>query len=145
MSPDKHLFSGTVTGTALLAATGDKELAAGCFFGTFICDIDHLLEYAKFCIDSKRKPTYHEFISGSYFAEKKKICLIFHGWEYLVLLILISKLSKNHCATGLTLGYAIHLVLDTLGNDCTAKGYSIIYRKKLKWDIRKICVKERSQ
>ena len=78
---------------------------------------------------------------GEYFAEKKKICLIFHGWEYLLLLILIAKAGKNHGVIGFTLGYAIHLILDTLGNDCTIKGYSIIYRKKVDWDIKKICVR----
>ena len=145
MSPDKHLFSGAVTGTALLAATDDKRMAAGCFLGNFLCDIDHLIEYAKFCAVKKRMPSFGEFMSGNYFAEKKKIVLIFHGWEYLILLVLLSRISRKRGLIGFTLGYAIHLILDTLGNDCTVKGYSIIYRKSVGWDIKKICVKEQSQ
>lgn len=141
MSPDKHLFSGAVTGTVLLLTTSDEQLSIGALLGNVVCDTDHIIEYTKFCIDNKRRPSFHEFMSGEYFAEKKKICLIFHGWEYLLLLILIAKAGKNHGVMGFTLGYAIHLILDTLGNDCTAKGYSIIYRKKAEWDIDRICIK----
>lgn len=52
----------------------------------------------------------------------------FHAYEYLALLIIAAIYSSNPVIVGAALGYALHLILDTIGNDCTFAGYCISYR-----------------
>lgn len=101
-----------------------------------MCDIDHAIEYGVYCVRAKVKTTFKEFSSGEYFEKKDTICVIFHAYEYLAALI-----TRNLVITGIAMGYALHLLLDTIGNDCTFIGYCIMYRIKVRFKLEKICVK----
>ena len=143
MSPDKHIVSGMILGAGAYAITKNITFSGAACMSAFMCDIDHMLEYGVYCARYKVKPDIKEFFSGNYFAIKNKICIIFHAYEYLAALIIAALIIKNPVLSGIALGYALHLVLDTLGNDCTFIGYCITYRIIVKFQLDKICVKNR--
>lgn len=143
MSPDKHIISGIILGTGTYLITKNITLAGASCLSAFMCDIDHVIEYGAYCIRYKVRPTIKEFFSGEYFEKKGRICIIFHAYEYLALLIISAIYSWNSVLVGTALGYALHLILDTIGNDCTFAGYCISYRINVGFKLDKICVKNR--
>lgn len=143
MSPDKHIISGIILGTGAYLITKDITLAGASCLSAFICDMDHVIEYGAYCIIHKVRPTIREFFSGEYFEKKGKICIIFHAYEYLALLIIAAIYSSDPVIVGAALGYALHLILDTIGNDCTFAGYCISYRISVGFKLDNICVKNR--
>ena len=143
MTPDKHIVSGIILGAGAYVITKNLPLSGAACLSAFMCDIDHALEYGAYCARNKVRPSLKEFFSGNYFAIKNKICIIFHAYEYLAALIIAALIIKNPVLSGIALGYALHLVLDTLGNDCTFIGYCITYRIIVKFQLDKICVKNR--
>ena len=143
MSPDKHIISGIILGAGTYVVTRDIVLSGTSCLAAFICDVDHMIEYGAYCIQYKVKPSIKEFFSGEYFEKKNKICIIFHAYEYLLALIIAAICTKNHVVIGMALGYALHMFLDTIGNDCTFTGYCISYRIKVHFQLDKICVKNR--
>ena len=145
MTPDKHIVSGIILGAGAYAITGNMTLSAASFLSAFMCDIDHAIEYGMYCARTKVKPTLKEFSSGEYFAKKDTICVIFHAYEYLAALIIAAIITRHPAAVGIAMGYALHLVLDTIGNDCTFIGYCITYRIKVKFSLSKVCVKNKAR
>lgn len=141
MSPDKHVISGIVLGTGSYMLTKDITLAGASALSAFMCDIDHLLEYSVYCMRYKVKPSTKEFFSGIYFEKKARIVIPFHGYEYLLILLVLAFISKSSVIIGIALGYALHMILDTIGNDCTFLGYCILYRLTVHFQLDKICVK----
>ncbi len=141
MSPDKHIISGMILGTGAYIVTKDITLAGASALSAFMCDVDHLLEYGAYCLQYKVKPSIKEFFSGSYFETKDKIVIAFHGYEYLLIMLIIAVITRRSIAIGIVLGYTLHMILDTIGNDCTFLGYCILYRIKVHFELNKICVK----
>lgn len=148
MGPMMHIASGAATGCAIWAATGDINAAIWCGLGNVASDTDHLLEYGAYCLKRRQCPRLSEFMSGTYFAAKGTLMVLFHGHEYLLALALICFCLKLHGAPGaanciaFTIGYGTHMLLDLLGNDCGLKGYSILYRVAMKFDERRICARK---
>lgn len=148
MRPIVHIVSGAVMGGVIWAATGNADAALCCGLGNVISDTDHLLEYGIYCMKRKTSPELQEFMSGEYFSAKGTLMVIFHGYEHLLLLTLISiflncqNRPSAWCLAAFTLGYGIHMLLDLIGNDCGIKGYSILYRIAVRFDERRICGKK---
>lgn len=145
MTPDKHILSGIILGAGAYAITKNVALAGTSCLSAFMCDIDHALEYGLYCARTKVKPTLKEFSSGEYFEKKDTICVIFHAYEYLAVLIIAALITRNSVIIGITMGYALHLLLDTIGNDCTFIGYCITYRIMVRFKLDKICVKNKEK
>lgn len=149
MKPTVHLISGIVMGSAVLAFTGKPDAAILCTAGNVISDTDHLLEYAAYCIKYQTKPCLREFMSGEYFAVKGTLDVVFHAHEYAAILAVVSALAwkKNvgtaRNITAFAAGYGMHMLLDLIGNDCTWKGYSILYRRSVRFDEGVICGKKK--
>lgn len=141
MSPVKHIISGIILGTGSYIVTKNITLAGASALSAFMCDVDHFLEYGLYCLKYKVKPTVKEFFSGNYFETKDKIVIAFHGYEYLLIMLIIAAITRSSIAIGIVLGYTLHMVLDTIGNDCTFLGYCISYRIKVHFELNRICVK----
>lgn|GEM_PF-1956743 len=145
MSPDRHLFSGIVLGTLIYSVTGNRKSAAVAAVSAVACDSDHVLEYACFCYKNHIRPSQHEFFSGEYFAKKSTIWVVFHGYEYLVLMLFILAMQfkkdrqKAKTVSAIILGYGLHLMLDLAGNDFSICGYSLIYRIMQHGNEKKLC------
>ncbi len=145
MGPEKHLASGIALGASCYAINGKAGPALTAMASAVLCDLDHLLEYGWHCVKYRKKTRLEEFLSGNYFEEKGKICVIFHAYEYLIGLAILFAVavkqkrdSRYYIGAGMV-GYGLHLLLDTVGNDCTARGYFIVYRWKRSWKLWEIC------
>lgn len=149
MSPKVHVPCGIISGTISYFITHSPIFSISCALSNFIFDIDHVLEYLIYCIKNKQNINIKEFFSGSYFEKKNKIVLIFHGHEYVLLLLFFSLISfqfdKNLFLffSGILTGYSEHMILDLIGNNCTFKGYSILYRQFVHFKLELICNKKR--
>lgn len=137
--------------SAVLALTGKTDAAVLCGLGNVVSDTDHLLEYAAYCMKYRDKPGLQEFMSGRYFAEKGTLGIVFHAHEYIAALTVADCLlwRKNRRFAGnlaaFTAGYGMHMLLDLIGNDCTWKGYSILYRASVRFEEKIICSKQKKQ
>lgn len=149
MSPKVHIPCGIVSGILTYLVSKSLSCSIACGISNFIFDLDHCLEYSLFCIHMKEKPTLNHFFSGEYFVKKGTLGVIFHGYEYIIifsLIILFSYLAGSSTSwiwLGILIGYSEHLILDLIGNDCSIKGYSLIYRILVHFDINKICTKKK--
>lgn len=149
MSPKFHISCGIVSSLTIYIITKSFPCSFACFLANFLFDIDHCLEYTVFCIKNKEKPTLKRFFSGAYFAEKNTLCVIFHGYEYFLIFMVITFLSffagfsATWIWTGILIGYSEHIIFDLIGNDCSIIGYSLIYRAFVHFDINKICTRNK--
>lgn len=145
MSPQKHLASALVLGGVIFTCTKDPAAAAAGGIAAVASDTDHVLEYIYDCVKRSRMPSFREFMSGSYFSEKGTIYIIFHGWEYALLLLAAAMLCYNRKYAAFPtlgsafLGYVMHLIFDTVVNDCTFRGYWLCYRIKVRFVLDRIC------
>ena len=96
------------------------------FVTTYLIDLDHWIDDF----------AYHGlnlnidlFFKGEYFARTNRAFVLFHVWEWLLMLILLAYQSKKwkSIKVGLILGIAPHLILDSI-NVGNILFYSIVYR-----------------
>lgn len=98
--------------------------------GGFLIDLDHVLEY--FFVFGLNFNIFN-FLEGRQFLQSDKIIIIFHAWEWLLILgslicLFWKKKSFKIFLFALTLGMFVHLCSDVLINQYPPKFYSIIYR-----------------
>lgn len=132
MSPQRHLLCGTILSIGIMFKSHEPVTAVACLIGSVGSDVDHLIEYSKYCSDYSVKPTFAEFVSGKYFDKKGTVCVLLHGWEHLLLGLIFLMLGKENTAhqvlKGLLIGYASHLTLDQIGNNVSKYAYFWPYR-----------------
>jgi hypothetical protein len=93
--------------------------------GIFV-DLDHVVD---FVFRHGIRFNVRQFFRASYQRQYKYAVLIFHGWEWLGVLVLVSFLSNaNPWIVGLLVGYTHHLILDQVGNRPETWGYSFVWR-----------------
>jgi hypothetical protein len=107
--------------------------------GGVAVDVDHLVDYfLAFGIHFNL----NYFIWGYSFLKSDKIYLLFHAWEYVVILLVLVLLFKNKAIKtvffGLALGLFFHLSADVVIDKLPMRSYSIIYRAKNNFDLQKI-------
>ena len=110
------------------------------FLGGFLIDLDHVLEY--FFVFGLNFNIYN-FFQGRQFLLSDKIYLIFHAWEWLLVLGIVAWLAKKHnklkiFILALALGAFVHLISDVIINKFPLKFYSIIYRASQSYSAPKL-------
>ncbi len=99
------------------------------FLTTMFMDIDHFFDYFMY---KGLTLNLTDFFQADYFSLSGKVFVLFHAWEYvIVLLVSYLFLKRKRFATFLlfaALGIGVHLVYDTLYYGFNPLGYSIIYR-----------------
>lgn len=135
MGPIKHLAYSTALGTTLLITTKSPKTAMACVFAGTMVDLDHVIEYGIYCKDFAQEWDWNLFASGKYFDYKGTVKVIFHSWEFAIVLwlYLFTKKRKNGILYGIACGYTLHLVLDHIGNDVNNKAYFELFRIKNHW------------
>ncbi|MFH1566247.1 MAG: hypothetical protein ABIB98_03570 [bacterium] len=102
----------------------------------FFVDVDHLLDYffaEGFRIDIK------SFLSGEFFKKGKRVVIIFHGWEYVLIFLLIFMFTRNPIFAVFSIALFAHYTVDLFTNHCVHKyGYFLTFRLKHKFDFDKI-------
>lgn len=118
------------------------------FAGGVLIDLDHLIDYF-LAFGFSFNPLY--FLQGYQFLASDKIYVLFHGWEYVILLGAFVWLYKRNTtirsiACSLCLGAFLHLLIDVnVNNGMTLRSYSLIYRATQKFELRKIVTPEHYQ
>lgn len=98
--------------------------------GGFLIDLDHVLEYF-FIFGPHFNFIY--FMEGRQFLVSNKILLIFHGWEYAVVILAAAWFLRRRrniyiFLLALACGGIIHLASDCVLNNYPPRNYSIVYR-----------------
>lgn len=103
----------------------------GALVGGVLIDVDHLIDYF---LAFGWHFRLSEFLHGQQFLVDNRIYVLFHGWEYVILLLFLAfvVVQKEYIRTvlfSLALGMLFHLMFDVSVNDgMTVRGYSIAYR-----------------
>ena len=145
MKPIVHLTSGIALGGLMYGITHNWGTSVWGSIAAFASDIDHVCEYGVYCTLNRKLPRLSVFFSGKYFKEKGTIFLLLHGWEYEILLLLawmlslLNELPSAIILGSLFLGYGLHLVLDSIGNDIGFLGYFLYYRWHFRFSEEILC------
>lgn len=115
--------------------------------GLFI-DLDHLFDYF-LAFGSRFNLIY--FIKGYQFMKNEKIYITLHSWEWVVLLLFIGyfinksvkiNASFKKIILSIILSFSLslfsHLIVDVWVNHVTIPGYSIIYRVRYNFELKKL-------
>ena len=91
-------------------------------------DLDHFIDYFLY-VDFSRF-NLAEFLAVDYVLEVNKIYVLFHGWEFVLLFLLLANIFKKYQPILLTIGLAVfgHLLVDQFTNGAVFFSYSLIYR-----------------
>ena len=133
MDPSRHAAVSLGISAVLWFFTRNVFAASVAFATGVLVDIDHLIEYAihygwrdfsikefyQICKRTHLKNTSRRF---------KKLYLIFHSYEIVILLWVAALLIKNIYLVAFALGYSGHLILDGIGNPFHPCSYFIIRR-----------------
>jgi hypothetical protein len=115
------VLSGILYGAFQSTGLAVASLASGIFI-----DLDHLLEYL---VTHRMRFRTKEFLSYFYGRRYRKLFLIFHGWEWLAFLAVLSWLTNwNPWAVGSLIGFGQHMLLDQLYNGPCPLGYFFTWR-----------------
>jgi hypothetical protein len=108
---------------------------ASLFTGIFI-DLDHGIEYF---IEFGKKFNIKNFFGYFYERQCRKAFLVFHGWEWFIILgAVVIMTNWNPFIIGILIGYGQHLALDNLFNNSQKWGYFLLWRWKNDFDYKKI-------
>lgn len=97
----------------------------------FFIDLDHLLDYGLYLIEKKRKFSFKQFVSGSYFTK----CPFFtplHSWELCVILFIVYFLTINPYVLLAGISLLFHLFIDQLTNNIAPLHGILLYRLYLR-------------
>lgn len=141
MRPKYHVAISAVISGVLYILFKSWALAFSSFVSGIFIDLDHVIDYViehKFDFDIKK--FFHFFYGEQY----KKITIILHGWEWLILLFIFSWFTDwNPWITGVFIGFGQHMLSDMFYNISNFLSYSLIYRWKNKFDTKVILLKNR--
>lgn len=98
-------------------------------FGGVLIDLDHLYDYYRaFRWDFKL----HKFLKGKAIRQNRRLYVLFHGYEYVFLLVWIVYNMTNSVIQlfifTLAISSLVHLLTDATVNNVYIRTYSILYR-----------------
>ena len=126
----KHLIASSVISTGIFIVTGSKNRALYSFASGILLDSDHIVDYwREYPLSIKIRHFFYVCNEN----KLKRAYLIFHTYELIFALIILSYITMSPAVIGITLGAIQHLVLDTLGNDMHSFAYFALYRFTVKF------------
>jgi hypothetical protein len=111
MMPGGHLVTAVALGGTAYLVTGSGELAAGCFAGGFLIDVDHYFDYLVF-EKQWRRPGPASFLRYYFKNELQRVVLPLHSLELMTLLTVIAAVWHLPVLIGYLTGAAMHLAFD---------------------------------
>lgn len=143
MKAKHHFWSSLVAGGALYWVTGSSAALAGSMLGGFLIDSDHVIDQLWSIV--KGAPLMKESDSNKagendsrgwitrYVRRRKlvRLPLIFHSFELLAALIILTLYFRTPFLIGFTSGYALHLSLDLIRHHNEFRSpffYLLLYR-----------------
>ncbi len=114
MSPGGHLVTTVLACGAVYGVTGSPSLTAGLAAGGFLIDVDHVVDYVLF--ERRRRLSPGAFLRYYLEGRAKRLVLVLHSWELLILLALVASVTRSALLWGYVLGMVLHLPLDVIFN-----------------------------
>lgn len=122
MKPKHHFWSSLAAGGALYWATGSSAALGGAMLGGFAIDADHVLDQwwsirkgaDLVSAGSGVRPA--QSLYARYLRRRKllRLPLLFHSYELLAVLIVLTSSLHTPFLIGLLSGYVLHLSLDVI-------------------------------
>ena len=137
MNAGYHVVVSAGVSLGLQATLHSWPATLGCFLSGVLIDVDHYLEY--WIIKKKFPFRFKDLQDFCDFSETKKTYLIFHGYEFLLILwFLIFFLQLNLVWLGVILGLTVHMIFDQFTNPIKPLFYFIIFRIRHNFEKSKI-------
>lgn len=143
-----HALASTIISGILYAIFKSWGLAVASFISGIFVDLDHIVDYwieHGLRLDLKQ---FFNYFDEKNFKNRKKLFFIFHGWEWLIALLMIAMLTDwDLRVTGLLAGYGQHIILDEIYNSSQYRlrpyvlGYSLLWRWKNGFEFKTPCPK----
>lgn len=127
MKPKHHFWSSVVAGGALYWATGSVSAFTGAIIGGFLIDSDHIIDHMwsirhgspfrrpqRDGIESRPESKMSGVLNLLRPRKLLRLPLVFHSYELLILMIIITVILQTSFLIGLSAGYVLHLSLDML-------------------------------
>lgn len=125
-----HLVIGIIIGYFLYKKYGNWRLIILSILISLFLDIDHYFDFL--LANNFSDWRLLEFLKTDYFHSSKKVYVLFHGWEYVILLLIIGlkcKIKKwKSCILTISFVMFGHLLLDQFSYSATLFAYSLIWR-----------------
>jgi hypothetical protein len=139
MMPGGHLATSIALSAGVYASSGSTALAAGCFAGGFLIDVDHYLDYIVF-EGQWRRPDPASFLRYYFTGQAQKMVLPLHSLELMMALTMLTAIAPHPLLTGYLAGAAMHLLFDVLVNGEHALRmpvlfYSFAYRASQRFSV----------
>ena len=139
MKPWSHLI---ITLIVIAFYHPSLEFVIAFFLAGIFIDIDHIFDYLIFF---KGKKSLRNFLFQEWWQYCRKVVLIFHGYEVLLLLFILLKIFGFEWLSGLFFGALLHISLDVIFNVYVSeKGnknplvYSLFYRTLLGFETEQV-------
>ena len=127
-----HIALSVPLAGVLFAVFKSWELAAASLVSGILIDVDHFLDYF---VEYGMNTDLHNFFSSFPEGRYRKIFILLHGWELLLLGAFAAWATHwNPVAVGLCLGYGHHMIADQLTNNVAVFGYSLLWRCARRFD-----------
>lgn len=126
MKPINHLGVSFITGVVTFFTTRAILPSVACFLAGWLIDVDHIWDfYTNGCKGFSIKRFGQAMDNG----EIKRAHFYLHSYELLLILVLLCFVTQfNYLLPFTTLGFAIHLFLDQIGNPVNSLTYFLTYR-----------------
>ncbi|MBC8412459.1 MAG: hypothetical protein ISR96_05060 [Nitrospira sp.] len=130
-----HISVSLIVSAALYTSFRSVSMAVTALFVGIFIDLDHILDYLREhdCPFNVKK-----FFRVCYEHKFEKMILVWHAWEWIVLMGFSAWLTDWHpVMTGIFIGMTHHLLMDAFHIDPVIRGYSIIWRWRNDFDFLK--------
>lgn len=137
-----HFLAAAVISIFIFKKFKSRKLVLVVFLVSFLMDTDHLTEGVMIYGLNFRKMLFP--FRGGFFREAGYMTIFFHSWEFLPIIIYVSK-KINRFSYGIAISLAIvgHLLIDQLVYTSlygmSLLQYSLIYRVANRFDFWKLC------
>ena len=126
MTPKYHIAASTIISGILYSLFNSWAMSAASFVTGILIDIDHIVDYS---IAHGLRIDIKDFFKFFYEERYRRITLIFHGWEWLLILVLAAwQTDWNLWVTGALIGWGQHMFFDKIFNISNFRSYSLLWR-----------------
>ncbi|MCX6812240.1 MAG: hypothetical protein NTW79_01265 [Candidatus Berkelbacteria bacterium] len=135
-----HFVLSVAIGLVVGKLTGNFWAVPLAIASGFFLDADHLIDYF---IHRGWKFNINDFFSGKHFDDSGKVYVFFHGFEFAIILIVLSLIFPNLGWLFFSLGFAnlFHLFYDTFCNGAVWPTYFLTFRIAKNFDHKKLWIK----
>ena len=135
-----HISASLIIGFVIWKKTHKKTYAfLGALLGGVFIDLDHFIDYY---LTFGLRFNLHYFLNGYEFLKSDRVYIIFHAYEYVILLIVISFFIKRKITKAFIIALAIgifsHLIIDVYVNNMKPQSYFILYRLRNNFELHRL-------